>query len=39
MPILIRKKYKVLVHQINDENEIKGANTYEQLKELENYAK
>ena len=28
-----------LIDELNDENEIKGANTYEQLKELENYAK
>ena len=39
MPILIKKNYNVLVHQISDENEIQGANTYEQLKELEKYAK
>jgi UDP-N-acetylglucosamine diphosphorylase/glucosamine-1-phosphate N-acetyltransferase len=39
MPILIKQKYKVLVHQINDKNEIKGANTYEQLSELEEYVK
>ena len=39
MPILINKNYKVIVHQIKDENEIKGANTYKQLLELESYAK
>lgn len=39
MPLLINQNYKVLVHQIQNENEIKGANTYEQLLELEKYAK
>ena len=39
MPILLNQNYKVIVHQIKDEHEIKGANTYEQLLELEKYAK
>lgn len=39
MPILLNHNYKVIVHQIKDEHEIKGANTYEQLLELEKYAK
>lgn len=39
MPLLINQNYKVLVHQIENENEIKGANTYKQLLELEKYAK
>ena len=38
MPILIKKNHKVVVHQIIDENEIRGANTIEQLDELEKYA-
>ena len=39
LPILIEQNYNVHIHKIDDENEIKGANTYEQLKELEKYAK
>ncbi len=39
MSILVKKNYKVLVHQIQNEHEIKGANTKEQLLELEKYAK
>ena len=39
MPIIMKNNGKVFVHPIKDEYEIKGANTLEQLTELEEYAK
>ena len=39
MPILIKKNHKVIVFKTKNENEIKGANTLEQLNKLESYAK
>ena len=38
LEILTKQNCKVLVYQINDENEIKGANTEEQLSDLEKNA-
>ena len=38
MPILIQKGHKVIVFKTNNQNEIKGANTVEQLLKLETYA-
>ena len=37
MPIIMKNNDKVIVYQIKNENEIKGANTFEQLHELEKY--
>ncbi len=39
MPIIMKNHGKVFVHPIKNEHEIKGANTLEQLAELEKYAK
>ena len=39
MPIIMENNGKVFVHPIKDEHEIKGANTLEQLTQLEDYAK
>ena len=39
MPIIMENHGKVFVHPIENEHEIKGANTLEQLTELERYAK
>ena len=36
---MIKQNFKIMVHQIEDENQIKGANTENQLLELEKYAK
>ena len=38
LEIFIKQNHKVLVHQIDNQNEIKGANTEEQLSDLEKYA-
>ena len=39
LEIMIKQNFKIMVHQIEDENQIKGANTENQLLELEKYAK
>ena len=39
LEIMIKQNLKIMVHQIEDENQIKGANTENQLLELEKYAK